>query len=202
MEYKTRYRDWIMKYFEEHSEQKVSAGDLHRQMTAEGMTINLTTIYRNLDRLERENILQGHKVGGEDEKFYQYLRPKMECARHLHLLCSRCGKIIHLNCGFMEEISAHLMEEHGFSLDCGQSILVGLCRECRQELAAQEPGENAGTADGKGAEPEKKACRAHGRHPEEIRMPECSTEENSIRSAEDGGKRGDEDGSNPVGRGY
>lgn len=154
MEYKTRYRDWIMNFFEQHPDQKVSASDLRRRMAAEGMTINLTTVYRNLDRMEREKILQGHKIAEEDEKFYQYLRPKMECGRHLHLYCSRCGKIIHLNCGFMKEISDHLMKEHGFLLDCGESMLIGLCRECREKMAEE------------GRLPQ------GGKIPEGIRMPE------------------------------
>lgn len=138
MEYRTKYRDWMQKYFAAHADEKVRARDVYEKMTAEGLSINLATVYRNLDRFEKENVLKGHKTAGEDEKFYQYMRPKMDCESHLHLLCSRCGKIIHLNCGFMNEISQHLMEEHGFAIDCGQSMLVGLCRECRMALSEEK----------------------------------------------------------------
>lgn len=138
MEYKTKYRDWLQKYFEEHSSEKVRAKDIYERMKEDGFSVNLTTIYRNLDRLAKENVLQEHKTGSDDEKFYQYLQPDMGCASHLHLLCSRCGKIIHLNCGFMNEISEHLMEEHGFQIDCRESMLVGLCKKCRMELAMKK----------------------------------------------------------------
>lgn len=143
MEYRTKYRDWMQKYFADHADEKVRAKDIYEKMTADGFAVNLTTIYRNLDRLEKEKVLQGHKTGGEDEKFYQYMQPKMDCGSHLHLLCSRCGKIIHLNCGFMQEISEHLMKEHGFSLDCRESMLVGLCADCRAQLAEEAKKEEA-----------------------------------------------------------
>lgn len=142
MEYRTKYRDWMQKYFAEHADEKVRARDIYEKMTAEGLKINLATVYRNLDRLENENVLRGHKIAGEDEKFYQYMRPRMDCGNHLHLLCSRCGKIIHLNCSFMNEISEHLLAEHGFAVDCSQSMLVGLCRECRLEMEERKEKES------------------------------------------------------------
>ncbi|MGI5990048.1 MAG: Fur family transcriptional regulator [Lachnospiraceae bacterium] len=144
MEYKTKYRDWLQKYFEEHADEKVCAKDIYERMKADGFSVSLTTVYRNLDRLEKENVLQEHKTGGDDERFYQYLQPQMDCNSHLHLLCSRCGKIIHLNCDFMGEISDHLMKEHGFQVDCRESMLVGLCKECRMELALKKRKEEEG----------------------------------------------------------
>jgi Fur family ferric uptake transcriptional regulator len=147
MEYKTKYRDWMQKYFARHADEKVRAKDIYEKMTADGFAVNLTTVYRNLDRLEKENILQGHKAASDDEKFYQYMQPKLDCGSHLHLLCSRCGRIIHLNCGFMDEISAHLMRDHGFQLDCRQSMLVGLCADCRKKLT--EEGCGSPETDGK-----------------------------------------------------
>lgn len=133
MEYKTKYREWIQNYFETHADEMVRAKDVYEKMTAEGYSINPATVYRNLDRLEKENVLQGRKTAGEDEKFYQFMRPKMNCSGHLHLVCRRCGRIIHLNCSFMGEISEHLLAEHGFEIDCSQSMLVGLCSECRKK---------------------------------------------------------------------
>ena len=50
---------------------------------------------------------------------------------HLHLKCVKCGKIIHLECHFMEEISHHIEESHGFTLQCKNSILYGVCKECK-----------------------------------------------------------------------
>ena len=62
---------------------------------------------------------------------YQYVEPGRGCEQHLHLKCVKCGKIIHLECHFMEEISHHIEESHGFTLQCKNSILYGVCKECK-----------------------------------------------------------------------
>ena len=41
MEYRTKYRDWMQKYFAAHADEKVRARDVYEKMTAEGLSINL-----------------------------------------------------------------------------------------------------------------------------------------------------------------
>lgn len=48
------------------------------------------------------------------------------CEEHLHLQCVKCGKIIHLECEFMDEISEHILKDHG--LNC--SAKIQFCMEC------------------------------------------------------------------------
>lgn len=132
-EYVSRYRVWILRYFAEHADERISAGDLHRRMMEEGMHVNLTTVYRNLERLEEEKKISRQKMPEEEEHLYRYMKPGMACGTHLHLYCERCGRVIHLNCGFMDEITEHLLRKHGFSINCGQSMLTGLCADCREK---------------------------------------------------------------------
>ena len=60
------------------------------------------------------------------------------CREHLHLKCVQCGRIYHLDCHFMDEVRAHLMAEHGFTLQCEGSVLYGLCRHCAQNAPQPE----------------------------------------------------------------
>lgn len=131
--YNTQYRSWILAYFENHGEGMVSAAELLADMRKEGISINQATVYRNLDRLEDSGKIRGHRISKKEEKYYQYLEPGHDCIHHLHLYCRKCGRFIHLDCAFMQEIQEHLMQEHGFTLDCGDSVLVGLCESCRKE---------------------------------------------------------------------
>ena len=66
---------------------------------------------------------------------YQYIDEGRHCRDHLHLKCVRCGEIIHLDCHFMQEVQAHLLQEHGFVLQCEGSVLYGLCRRCAEQQA-------------------------------------------------------------------
>ena len=61
---------------------------------------------------------------------YQYVGERRHCEDHLHLQCTKCGCIIHLDCRFMDEIAEHVLREHGFSIQCRNSIIYGLCEKC------------------------------------------------------------------------
>ena len=132
-EYISKYRTWMMEYFLAHKDECLAAGDIYVAMRNAGMALNLTTVYRNLDRLEDEGHIVKQKDPQDEEAVYRYVDKQMACDRHLHLYCEKCGRVIHLNCDFMHEISSHLMQEHGFVIDCGSSMLRGICAACRRK---------------------------------------------------------------------
>ena len=63
------------------------------------------------------------KVGGEEKK----------CTEHLHLKCIRCGKVVHLDCDFMDEFKEHLYKDHGFRLHCSGDMLHGIFQDCENK---------------------------------------------------------------------
>lgn len=128
--YRTRCRDSIMSYLKNNQESSFSAYDVHAYLQSEDIQVNLTTIYRNLDKLMENGILMRHKTAGDECCKYQYVKPHGNCQDHIHMKCRKCGKIFHLECSFMKEISMHLQKEHKFTLECNGSILVGLCELC------------------------------------------------------------------------
>jgi Fur family ferric uptake transcriptional regulator len=132
-EYHSQYKDWMMQYFSDHPDELFSAASVYEAMIQEGQQVNQATVYRNLDRLEHDGRIHSHRIHDHDEKYYQYLSPDHHCQTHLHLYCKSCGRVIHLDCAFMDEIREHLENEHGFVLDCTDSTLVGVCSECRKK---------------------------------------------------------------------
>ena len=83
------------------------------------------------------NILEHLEEQGAKAVF-QYVDESRHCREHLHLKCVQCGRIYHLDCHFMDEVRAHLMAEHGFTLQCEGSVLYGLCRHCAQKEGQPE----------------------------------------------------------------
>jgi Fur family ferric uptake transcriptional regulator len=79
-------------------------------------------------------------VADKGEKaVFQYVDEGRHCREHLHLKCVQCGRIYHLDCHFMDEVRAHLMAEHGFTLQCEGSvhdakIAGGGCRKTAPSL--------------------------------------------------------------------
>lgn len=131
-EYRTNSRTKIMEYLLANRDHAVSVREIDLHMKAENYPVNLTTIYRYLDKLERDGCLIRY-VGEGDKATYQYADRERRCAEHLHLKCTECGAVFHLDCAFMDEISSHIREHHGFFLQCRNSVLYGLCEACRKK---------------------------------------------------------------------
>ena len=70
-----------------------------------------------------------HAQKGKQATF-QYIEDGHHCEQHLHLQCTKCGRIFHLECDFMGEIATHIQREHGFYIECKKSIIYGICKDC------------------------------------------------------------------------
>ena len=131
-EYKTRYKDNIMEYLQQNKNVRFCASDVFDYMSRRGISINLTTVYRNLDKMTDSGILLRSKNPADECCFYQYAEPENHCEGHLHMQCRQCGKVIHLDGVFMEKLNAYVEQTHGFLLDCMTSMLSGVCESCRR----------------------------------------------------------------------
>ena len=110
------------------TEERIARGDRSRR----GEFIGKSTVYRQLSRLCAEGRLRRFEdvaPDGSAVHVYQYL-PSEGCEAHFHLKCLRCGRVSHLECGQTDVLLAHIRAAHGFSVDCGSSIMYGLCDRC------------------------------------------------------------------------
>lgn len=129
--YATEKRAKILEYLKNHRDEDVCVKDIELHLRESGITVNVTTIYRYLDKLEQEGqVLRRTSESGTTASF-QYVQPEHACHNHLHMKCSNCGKIYHMDCSFMEEFQKHIYEHHHFVLSCRTSMLYGLCEDCR-----------------------------------------------------------------------
>lgn len=128
--YRTKNKDAITTYLELHKEHSFSASDVYEYMQQRGLQVNLTTIYRNLDHLTEKGEIMKYKTAEDESCRYQCAKPHARCYEHIHMQCRECGKILHMECHFMEEITKHLYDHHKFSLECSGSVLMGVCEVC------------------------------------------------------------------------
>ncbi len=135
--YHTKSKDAIRTYLNTHREHSFSAYDINEYMQEQGIQVNLTTIYRNLDKLMESGEIMKYKTAGDEFCRYQCTRPHAQCHEHIHMPCRECGKVLHLECGFMEDIVKHLYDHHKFTLECSGSVLMGVCAACRKNTDSE-----------------------------------------------------------------
>ncbi|NLV58030.1 MAG: transcriptional repressor [Clostridiales bacterium] len=126
--YKTKQQRAVLAFFEAGKERCFTVEEVHAHLSDSGREVGLTTVYRAITRLCEEGVLRRYtpaEIG--DAAYYQYNSCK---DNHLHIRCSSCGDLAHMDCEEVEGFCRHIASHHGFQLDEGQTVLVGLCRRC------------------------------------------------------------------------
>jgi len=101
--------------------------------------VNITTVYRTLDLLERLELVRhthfGHGAPSYSEQEHQ----------HVHLVCHACSTISEAPTDLMDALVQRLQDELDFTLDVSHVALSGRCRTCR-EAARRDDTVNINTA--------------------------------------------------------
>ena len=100
--YTTKTRQIILEYLKSQKAVTVSVADIEKYLKTEGIKVNTTTVYRYLDKLCAEHIVIKYPDLNSDKAVFQFAGEEKKCTEHLHLKCIRCGKVVHLDCDFME----------------------------------------------------------------------------------------------------
>lgn len=130
--YKTEGRQRLIEFFEAHPDCQFTVEELCRSLNGDAER-GRSSLYRQLGELCREDVLRVFRSEEQRCSLYQYVGTACDCREHFHAKCVKCGKIEHLHCGDSSEFAKHLMDQHGFQIDCGQSVLYGVCAQCYQE---------------------------------------------------------------------
>lgn len=128
--YATASRKKILEFLKKNSDRTVAVADIASYLKENDSEVNITTIYRYLDKLANEGTVIKYVAEKGSQAVYQYVELGHHCEEHLHLKCIECGAIIHLECAFMDEIAKHIETDHGFKLQCKNSIIYGTCERC------------------------------------------------------------------------
>ena len=136
--YTTRQRAAVLACLKERTGQYLGVQDVADAVKKLGVSVGLTTIYRNLDTLVEEGAVRKFVVDKNSAAVYEYLDdPHTE---EFHVKCRACGTLFHLRCSEIERMAAalsgHLLEDHGVELDFQSSVMQGLpskgrCRKNR-----------------------------------------------------------------------
>lgn len=131
--YNTKSKQMILDFLTANSERTVDVAEISKYLKDNDYEVNVTTIYRCLDKLVANNLISKYTDDSGKKATYRFVGENSCCHEHLHLQCSGCGKIIHLDCEFMDELIEHITKKHDFDLRCDKSILYGKCKECSEK---------------------------------------------------------------------
>lgn len=130
--YKTAGKQGLLLFFEQHPDRQFTVEELYCAVSQE-TSVGKSSVYRHLALLCENETVKRFYSDERGKNVYQYVGEGCDCRAHFHEKCVRCGSVVHLDCHAMEEAAAHLLGEHGFLVDPGQTILYGVCLACRSK---------------------------------------------------------------------
>jgi len=104
-----------------------SAQEIHALLTANGETIGLSTVYRNLTEMFEARDVD-MIIGTDGESQYRL------CSNdhHHHLTCTRCGLAIEITGEALEVWAKQVGIDNGFTEIAHTLEITGVCRDCKK----------------------------------------------------------------------
>ena len=131
--YHTKTSDLISQFIGLNLEKGFTAGELSDFLKSNGVEVNKTTVYRNLDKMTENGQLIKHKSMINEGFVYQAVEEVHHCEEHIHFQCCKCGSVIHLDDSKTAEYLKSISSELGLKIDLNLSSLNGLCQKCRTQ---------------------------------------------------------------------
>ena len=126
----TASRRFLLDALFESSEHR-SVEDLASAVQARAPEVHLSTIYRNLEELERLGVIV-HSHLGHGPATYQ-----LATSAHSHFVCERCGRRLEAPEELFEELARSAAERFGFAIDPRHFAIYGRCAECLRDVAGE-----------------------------------------------------------------
>ena len=126
---RTRNQNQVLETLQ-HIEQAISAQDLHVELKKQKMTMGLATVYRALDALKLEGLVQVRTLPS-GESLYSLSHEDTH-----HLTCLRCGESVAISECPVHDLEDHLNASHQFQIFYHTLEFFGLCEKCQDAETA------------------------------------------------------------------
>jgi Fur family transcriptional regulator, ferric uptake regulator len=103
-----------------------TAEDLAAEVQAQAPDVALSTIYRNLEELERLGVIDRTPLGRGPAAYHL----ASSAHGHGHFVCEDCGRMIEVPHGVFQGLAAEARAHYGFVIDPHRFAVVGRCADC------------------------------------------------------------------------
>ena len=117
-------------------ERSATAEDIHARVQERSSSVDISTVYRTLELLQQFQLVSAVELA-DGLRHYELLGVH---GPHLHLACTRCGKLLGIELHEADALHDQLLAEYGFDMELDHVTIPGLCRECRISAARSADG--------------------------------------------------------------
>jgi len=126
MKYKrSKQRDRILQLLQQ-TETHPTADWLYQKLKKEFPNLSFGTIYRNLNILIEQNLVQRIPFGSTYDRYEARMSP------HYHLICESCGLVQDFNLPQYKDINIQAQKMSDFEILRHRIDFFGICEKCRR----------------------------------------------------------------------
>ena len=110
-----------------------SAERIHGRTTELHCDVDLSTVYRTLERFRDAGILSQTDLGRGCAEF-----EIVQNRPHHHLICQGCGRVIDLDHGYLVPLAEAIQRDLNFDPNLAHLAIFGMCPECQKGAVGRE----------------------------------------------------------------
>lgn len=110
----------------------LSAQDLYLELRQSDRPIGLATVYRSLDALKREGVVQARTLAN-GESLYSSIQEDQH-----HLTCLECGMSVPINECPVHNLEEKLQDSHSFKIYYHTLEFFGVCDRCYEAIGNRQ----------------------------------------------------------------
>ena len=107
------------------SPQHLSAEQIAAEVGAKHPDVQVSTIYRNLDELQRLGVVVHTHLGHGAATYHLAQRA------HTHLVCERCQAVIDADNDLYQDLARRARRRWGFTVNASHFAILGRCAACQ-----------------------------------------------------------------------
>ena len=109
------------------------ADRLYDKIKKESPSLNLGTVYRNLNILVEQKLIQKLPFGSTHDRYEALKSP------HYHLVCEKCGSVQDFEMPQYTEINDQAQRMSSFNISRHRIDFFGICEKCQSENKKRKP---------------------------------------------------------------
>ena len=131
--YRTRQMTELLELMKCEKGRHLTVHEICRLLEDRGVSVGMTTVYRNLEKLVDQGIIAKYIIDGTTSACFEYVPEEEEKQVSYHCKCEKCGRLIHLRCDEVKGLQQHMAQHHGFTMDPLRTVFYGICSDCADD---------------------------------------------------------------------
>ena len=125
-EYNTEQKKLLLDFLEKNHDSAYTIEEISTELKAKGASVGKSTVYRLMTRLVEEKRVKRQLASGSRKAIYRIVLDE-HCHNHLHLQCTECGKVLHLDEKISDELLDTVKKLNAFAISEEDTVLMGRC---------------------------------------------------------------------------